>query len=109
MWGINGETGEIVKMDELGIWEPLSVKLQTYKTAVEVRMLLCIYVQAANIKRSNVSLSEVSYFQKNCHISSTIFSNISCNSSAFYSNLTKIFLTFAEIFRNISSKFLNTT
>lgn len=36
MWGINGETGQIVKMDELGIWEPLSVKLQTYKTAVEV-------------------------------------------------------------------------
>lgn len=36
MWGINGETGEIVKMDELAIWEPLSVKLQTYKTAVEV-------------------------------------------------------------------------
>lgn len=36
LWGINGETGKIVKMDELGIWEPLSVKLQTYKTAVEV-------------------------------------------------------------------------
>lgn len=36
MWGINGETGKIVKMDELGIWEPLTVKLQTYKTAVEV-------------------------------------------------------------------------
>lgn len=36
IWGINGETGEIVKMDILGIWEPLSVKLQTYKTAIEV-------------------------------------------------------------------------
>lgn len=36
MFGINGETGEIVRMDELKIWEPLSVKLQTYKTAVEV-------------------------------------------------------------------------
>lgn len=36
IWGINGETGEIVKMDKLGIWEPLSVKLQTYKTAIEV-------------------------------------------------------------------------
>lgn len=27
-------------MKELGIWEPLSVKLQTYKTAVEVRKRL---------------------------------------------------------------------
>lgn len=27
-WGINGETGEIVDMHQLGIWEPLSVKLQ---------------------------------------------------------------------------------
>ncbi|XP_065200674.1 T-complex protein 1 subunit gamma [Planococcus citri] len=40
LWGINGETGKIVKMDELGIWEPLSVKLQTYKTAVETAILL---------------------------------------------------------------------
>jgi len=39
-WGINGETGEIAKMDELGIWEPLMVKLQTYKTAVETAILL---------------------------------------------------------------------
>lgn len=40
MFGINGETGEIVRMDELKIWEPLSVKLQTYKTAVETAILL---------------------------------------------------------------------
>uniref|UniRef100_A0A4D5R9L5 T-complex protein 1 subunit gamma n=1 Tax=Scolopendra viridis TaxID=118503 RepID=A0A4D5R9L5_SCOVI len=39
-WGINGETGEIVDMKELGIWEPLAVKLQTYKTAVETAILL---------------------------------------------------------------------
>nr|QBH73665.1 chaperonin [Thermobia domestica] len=39
-WGINGETGEIVDMKELGVWEPLSVKLQTYKTAVETAILL---------------------------------------------------------------------
>lgn len=38
-WGVNGETGALVDMKELGIWEPLAVKLQTYKTAVEVRML----------------------------------------------------------------------
>lgn len=36
-WGVNGETGDLVDMKELGIWEPLAVKLQTYKTAVEVR------------------------------------------------------------------------
>nr|CAD7423527.1 unnamed protein product [Timema monikensis] len=34
-WGINGETGELADMKNLGVWEPLSVKLQTYKTAVE--------------------------------------------------------------------------
>lgn len=36
-WGVNGETGTLVDMKELGIWEPLAVKLQIYKTAVEVR------------------------------------------------------------------------
>ncbi|XP_046677695.1 T-complex protein 1 subunit gamma-like [Homalodisca vitripennis] len=39
-WGINGETGAIVDMKELGIWEPLAVKLQIYKTAVETAILL---------------------------------------------------------------------
>lgn len=35
-WGVNGEAGEIVDMKKLDIWEPLSVKQQTYKTAMEV-------------------------------------------------------------------------
>lgn len=39
-WGIDGETGEIVDMNIKGIWEPLTVKLQTYKTAVETAILL---------------------------------------------------------------------
>uniref|UniRef100_A0A1B6DCI8 T-complex protein 1 subunit gamma n=1 Tax=Clastoptera arizonana TaxID=38151 RepID=A0A1B6DCI8_9HEMI len=39
-WGINGETGELADMKDLGIWEPLTVKLQTYKTAVETAILL---------------------------------------------------------------------
>merc|ERR1719511_395209 len=39
-WGINGETGEIADMSEVGIWEPLSVKLQVYKTAIETAILL---------------------------------------------------------------------
>uniref|UniRef100_A0A7S2VZH4 T-complex protein 1 subunit gamma n=1 Tax=Eucampia antarctica TaxID=49252 RepID=A0A7S2VZH4_9STRA len=34
-WGINGVTGKLVEMDELGIWEPFSVKVQTIKTAIE--------------------------------------------------------------------------
>jgi len=34
-WGINGTTGELVDMEELGIWEPFSVKVQTIKTAIE--------------------------------------------------------------------------
>jgi len=39
-WGINGETGEVVDMKELRIWEPLAVKLQVYKTAIETAILL---------------------------------------------------------------------
>uniref|UniRef100_A0A8C5VXF0 CCT-gamma n=1 Tax=Microcebus murinus TaxID=30608 RepID=A0A8C5VXF0_MICMU len=39
-WGVNSETGTLVDMKELGIWEPLAVKLQTYKTAVETAVLL---------------------------------------------------------------------
>jgi len=34
-WGINGTTGDLVDMQELGIWEPFSVKVQTIKTAIE--------------------------------------------------------------------------
>lgn len=36
-WGVDGETGALCDMTTLGIWEPLAVKAQTYKTAVEVR------------------------------------------------------------------------
>merc|ERR1711963_281590 len=39
-WGINGESGELANMSTLGIWEPLSVKLQVYKTAIETAILL---------------------------------------------------------------------
>lgn len=39
-WGIDGETGKLVDMKEYGVWEPLSVKLQTYKTAIETAILL---------------------------------------------------------------------
>ena len=36
-WGVNGESGELTDMRQLAIWEPLAVKLQVFKTAVEVR------------------------------------------------------------------------
>lgn len=37
-WSIDGETGDIVPTSELKVWEPLVVKLQAYKTALEVRL-----------------------------------------------------------------------
>ncbi|XP_076373654.1 chaperonin containing TCP1 subunit 3 [Tachypleus tridentatus] len=39
-WGINGETGEVTNIVELGIWEPLAVKQQAYKTAIETAVML---------------------------------------------------------------------
>jgi len=39
-FGINGETGAITDMNELGVWEPYSVKAQTFKTAIETAILL---------------------------------------------------------------------
>ena len=39
-WGINGETGQLVDMNEFGIWEPIAVKMQTIKTAIEVNKLI---------------------------------------------------------------------
>jgi len=40
-WGVNGETGKIVDMKTYGLYESASVKVQTFKTAIEAaRMLL---------------------------------------------------------------------
>lgn len=39
-WGIDGENGNLVEQSTNNLWEPLSVKLQTYKTAVETAILL---------------------------------------------------------------------
>ena len=35
-WGVDGDKGVLADMNELGIWDPLSVKIQTFKTAIEV-------------------------------------------------------------------------
>lgn len=39
-WGVNGESGDIVDMTKLGVWEPLAVKQQTIKTAIEAATML---------------------------------------------------------------------
>jgi len=39
-WGIDGRSGVVVDMRTLGVWEPLIVKTQTMKTAVEAAAML---------------------------------------------------------------------
>uniref|UniRef100_A0A7S4USL6 T-complex protein 1 subunit gamma n=1 Tax=Guillardia theta TaxID=55529 RepID=A0A7S4USL6_GUITH len=53
-WGINGETGQLADMKELGIWEPFVVKSQGLKTAVESScMLLRIDDVVAGAKKAS--------------------------------------------------------
>lgn len=39
-WGVDGDTGVLADMEVLGVWEPVSVKEQTFKTAIETAVLL---------------------------------------------------------------------
>lgn len=39
-WGIDGNKGEMADMAQLGLWEPMSVRSQTIKTAVEAASML---------------------------------------------------------------------
>lgn len=39
-WGIDGESGALVDMKDLGVWEPYNVKVQTLKTAVEAACMI---------------------------------------------------------------------
>ena len=39
-WGIDGDAGKVVDMRQYGVWEPLAVKEQSVKTAVESACLL---------------------------------------------------------------------
>jgi len=39
-WGIDGEKGVICDMNDLGVWEPFAVKIQTIKTAIEASSML---------------------------------------------------------------------
>lgn len=40
MMGINGNTGKIDHMGNANIWDPISVKTQTFKTAIESACML---------------------------------------------------------------------
>jgi T-complex protein 1 subunit gamma len=52
-WGINGDTGALTDMAELGIWEPYSVKVQTLKTSIEAAcMILRIDDVVSGMKRT---------------------------------------------------------
>jgi T-complex protein 1 subunit gamma len=39
-WGIDGDAGKVVDMNSYNVWEPLAVKEQSVKTAVESACLL---------------------------------------------------------------------
>jgi T-complex protein 1 subunit gamma len=39
-WGVDGDAGKIVDMKDYGVWEPMAVKMQSMKTAVESACLL---------------------------------------------------------------------
>jgi T-complex protein 1 subunit gamma len=39
-WGIDGETGQVVDMRERCIWDPIKVKSQVIKTAIESSCML---------------------------------------------------------------------
>ncbi|CAK7273642.1 T-complex protein 1 subunit gamma [Sporothrix epigloea] len=39
-WGINGDSGTLVDMNEYGVWEPEAIKVQSIKTAIEAACLL---------------------------------------------------------------------
>jgi T-complex protein 1 subunit gamma len=39
-WGVDGDAGKLVDMQEYGVWEPMAVKMQSVKTAVESACLL---------------------------------------------------------------------
>lgn len=40
MWGINGNSGLIEDMKEAEIWDPVEVKNQSFKTAIESACML---------------------------------------------------------------------
>ena len=43
-YGVNGITGKVENMRDLNVWDTLSVKKQTLKTAVEVNFFLFLFI-----------------------------------------------------------------
>jgi len=54
-YGVNGETGELEKMSDLGIWEPLSVKVHAIQTAIENA---CMILRIDDIVAGSKSMKE---------------------------------------------------
>jgi T-complex protein 1 subunit gamma len=52
-FGVNGTTGEMADMNDLGIWEPYCVKAQTLKTAVECASLILRIDDVVSASRKN--------------------------------------------------------
>ena len=60
-WGIDGEKGVLADMNDIGIWEPLAVKQQTIKTAIEsASMLLRIDEIVSGTSKPREKKSQVS-------------------------------------------------
>lgn len=48
-FGIDGEAGKVVDMKDYGVWEPTAVKVQTIKTAIEVKNTFYYYYMRENL------------------------------------------------------------
>lgn len=60
-WGVNGDTGTIVDMNEYGVWEPEAIKLQSIKTAIEVCYYLDLIMIASD---ANTPSSPLAYYSE---------------------------------------------
>ena len=59
-YGIDGTTGKIVDVSSIGIWDPVSVKMQTIKSALEVCcMLLRIDDVVSGLKKEKQKPSQM--------------------------------------------------
>ncbi|KAF8324029.1 T-complex protein 1 [Clavulina sp. PMI_390] len=52
-WGVNGDTGKIVDMKSYGLLESASVKIQTFKTAIEAARMLLRVDDIVQARRQN--------------------------------------------------------
>lgn len=43
-WGINGLTGDLADMEQLGIWDPFVVRLQALKTSIETVTIIIFLI-----------------------------------------------------------------